>query len=612
MTLTRIRHTFVAALVFSLPSSVFSLSGCSTASQQRFRSHIEYLASDELEGRGVGSEGIDQAADYIAAEFGRIGLEPAGDNGTFFQSFPMTLSPTLTDTGKLSFSGDTEFRKQGVDFIPYNFSSDDAFRGGIVFCGYAIVNPDKQWDDFKDVDLTGSAALMLTDEPPSWADEHGNPTPNAMLRNKIYNAKDRGAIAVLIVNTAPHEGAIDRLAEFFAEGADAYGLPVLNVSRAVIEGRVAAGGLGSLADLQKKLDDGGYASSVLAHMEVSGQAGLTRAKTTAKNVIGVLRGDGPKAGEYVVIGAHYDHLGIRRPMKRKFKDGKLVTEDLGLQIHNGADDNASGTGGVIEIARQFAASGRPARSVLFIAFSGEEAGLHGSKHFVESPTVPLDYTVAMLNMDMIGRLEKNADKVTVFGVQTGKEFAEVLDAAGRAADLGISPAIDEGGRSDHASFLRKNVPSLHFFSGNHADYHQPSDDVDKINVAGGVKIASLVYETARRIADADARPTFQLEKKKEQKTGTTTTFRVVMGLTPNYAEDGKPGMVVDGVSAEGPAEQAGMKSGDRILSIGGKSVANVYDYMASTRGNKAGDTVEVLVQRGDKQVTLQVTLVGTK
>lgn len=188
----------------------------------------------------------------------------------------------------------------------------------------------------------------------------------------------------------------------------------------------------------------------------------------------------------------------------------------------------------------------------------------------------------------------------------------MLDAASQSAGMGVAPAVDEGGRSDHAPFLRKNIPSLHYFSGNHVDYHQPSDDVEKVNVRGGVRIASLVYETARRIADADARPTFQREKKKETKAAGTTTFRVVMGLTPNYAEDGKPGMVVDAVSSEGPAERAGLKAGDRILSIGGKKVANVYDYMASTRGNKAGDTVEVVVQRGEKEVTLQVTLAGAK
>jgi len=608
----RTRNRIALLAVFSLPSSVFTLPGCSNPAQHRFHENIAYLASDELEGRGVGSAGIDLAADYIADQFKQIGLEPAGDNGTYFQSFPMTLSPTLTDSGKLTFSGDEAQRKQGVDFIPYNFSSDDAFRGGIVFCGYGIVDAEKRWDDFREVDLTGSAAIIFTDEPPLWADENGNPTPNAMLRNKVYNAKDRGAIAVLIVNVAPHPDQADHLPEFYAEGADAYGLPVLNVSRAMIDSRVEAGGLGSLDALQKKLDDGEHASSVLAHMEVNGQAGIQRAVTTAKNIVGRLPGVGPKADEFVVLGAHYDHLGIRRPMKRKFKDGKLVTEDLGLQIHNGADDNASGTSGVIEIARRFAAAPPTHRSLIFVAFSGEESGLYGSKYYVEHPAVSLDYTVAMLNMDMIGRLPRGSKACTVFGVQTGKEFEEVLADASRAAGIGVAPAIDEGGRSDHASFLRKNVPSLHFFSGNHADYHQPSDDVDKINDAGGVKIEALVYQTARRIADRDGRPTFEQEKKKEKKVGGTTTFRVVMGLTPNYAEDGRPGMVVDAVSAEGPAEVAGMKGGDRILSIGGKSVANVYDYMAATRGNKAGDTVEVVVQRGDKQVTLQVTLAGTK
>ncbi|MEK7757108.1 MAG: M28 family peptidase, partial [Planctomycetota bacterium] len=239
----------------------------------------------------------------------------------------------------------------------------------------------------------------------------------------------------------------------------------------------------------------------------------------------------------------------------------------------------------------------------------EESGLHGSKHYIDNPAVPLDRTTAMLNMDMIGRLKTDDDHVTVFGVQCGKEFMGVLEPAGRTVGLTIAPAVDEGGRSDHAPFIRKQVPSLHFFSGNHSDYHQPSDDTDKINAAGGARIARLVYETAKDLADRDARPEFQVVKseKKEQPAG-TTTFRVVMGLTPNYADDGKPGMAVDAVSPEGPAELAGMKAGDRILRIGGKSVANVYDYMAATRNNKAGETVDVLVLRDGQEQTLKVTL----
>lgn len=592
--------------------AILAAAGCTSDLDRRFEGHIAYLASDELGGRGVGTPGIDLAAEYVAGEFKEIGLEPAGDSGTYFQTFPITLSPTLTDGGRLAFSGDTTPRKQGTDFIPFNFSSGDSFSGGVAFCGYGIINPGKSHNDFKDLDLTGQAAIIIAGEPPSWADADGTPTSFAMHRDKIYNAKDRGAVAVLIVNPRPTEGNADRLPEFVSEGADAYGIPAFHITRALADSVLQRGGLASLDGLQKKLDEGQFASGIAAHITVEGQAGIQRATASARNVLGKWPGAGPHKDEFVIIGAHYDHLGLRRPMMRKFKGGKLVAEEIAPQIHNGADDNASGTSGLIEIARMFADGPQTDRSILFIAFSAEESGLHGSKYYVDHPLVPLGKSVAMLNMDMIGRLKPGENRVTVFGVDCGKGFPEVVNSAAGSARLTVAPAIDEGGRSDHASFIRKNVPSMHFFSGNHSDYHQPSDDTDKINVRGGTRIARLVYETARELASRESRPQYVEVKREKKDQPRTTTFRVVMGLTPNYSEDGRPGMLVDAVSSEGPAEVAGMKAGDRILRINNKPIANVYDYMASTRGNKAGDTVEVVVSREGKEIALKVTLAGAR
>ncbi|MEK7757234.1 MAG: M28 family peptidase, partial [Planctomycetota bacterium] len=369
-------------------ASGWLLAGCATGLEQRFQAHINYLASDELEGRGVGSRGIELASDYIAGQFASIGLEPAGDDGTYFQTFPLTLHRTLTTESRLAFSGDKVERHQGTDFIPFNFSSDDGFSGGVVFCGYGISNPDKTYDDYKEIDLTGKVALMLDGEPPSWADENGNPTRHAMHRNKVYNAKDRGAVAVFIVSPKPAEGETDRLTEFVAEGADAYGIPAFHVTRAMADDRLAGVRIGSLDELQGKLDAGGFASGDLAHVSVTGQAGFKKTTAPTRNVLGLRRGVGSLADELVIIGAHYDHLGIRKPMMRKFKGGKLVAEEVRPQIHNGADDNASGASGLIEIGRMFAAAPPPRRGILFIAFTAEESGLHGSKHYIDNPAVP--------------------------------------------------------------------------------------------------------------------------------------------------------------------------------------------------------------------------------
>lgn len=604
----RINHRFAVTVALWGAASFPSVLLASDLAE-RFQKHINYLAGDELEGRGIGSRGIDLAAEYIATEFKGIGLAPAGENGGYFQSLEMTLHRELTDASRLAFEGDAAERKLSKDFVPFSFSSQEAFSGGVAFCGYGIIASDKDRDDFVHVDPSGKVVLMLRGEPPSWADSSGNQTPHAQFRNKIYNAKDRNAVAVLIVNQAPADGADDELTPFDPENADAYGIPAFHISRAMGDAMLAKGGLGSLSELQERLDKGGYASKDLADLKATGQAAFRTKNASTRNVLGLLRGEGPHADEYIVVGAHYDHLGLREPMMRTFKAGKIVPDTSGPQIHNGADDNASGTSGVIEIARLFASGPKPKRSVLFIAFTGEEAGLHGSKYFVDHPTVPLEKTVAMLNLDMVGRMPSGKNTVEIFGVDCAKEFKDIADKAAASEGMQTAPSSDSGGRSDHASFIRKDIPSMHFFSGQHTDYHKPSDDADKINAADGARIVTLIQRIGSDIAALDAKPTFQAPKAAATPSpGGTPTYRVVMGLAPGYGDDGKPGMAVEAVTPEGPAAMAGMKAGDRIVNIGGKKVANIYDYMAATRGNKAGETVDVVVLREGKEVPLKVTL----
>jgi hypothetical protein len=591
---------------------VIAASSCVTTLPQRFETHVGYLAGDDLEGRGVGSQGIEEAADYIADQFAVVGLTPAGEGGTYFQSFEMTLHRELTDEGRLTLTTGGAPLRQGVDFLPLAFSSNDEFDGPLAFCGYGIVATDRQHDDFVHSDLAGKAALMFRGEPPSWSGEAGQETPHALLMNKVYNAKDRGATAVLFVNPKPANGEADELIEFVSEGADDYGIPAFHVSRAAIGAVLESAGVGTLDDIQQRLDAGSMVSAAVTGVRASGGAGFRRLSSTTRNVVGLLPGHGPHADEYVVIGAHYDHLGIRKPMMRKFKGGKIVREDAAPQIHNGADDNASGTGGLIETARLFANGPTPRRSILFVAFTAEESGLHGSKYLIEHPLVPLDRVTTMLNMDMIGRLEPGKP-VQVFGTETAVELADILKESAAEQGLTIAPGVDYGGRSDHAPFVRKDIPALHFFSGQHVDYHKPSDDADKINTTDAARIVRMVHGVARRVADRDSRLTFQAPKP------TTTTaqggamsFRVVMGIAPSYGDDGKPGMGVDAVSPEGPAEMAGVKAGDRVLRIGDKPVANIYDYMAALRSNNPGDVVAVTLLRDGQELKVEVTLSGAR
>lgn len=612
-----LKRLLIVAILACVCTRTASAADEKSSLAERFQAHITYLASDEREGRGIGSKGIEQASEYIAAKFKEAGLEPAGDGGTYFQTFPIALNRTLTKDNRLSFRGDELV--QGGDYIPFSFSSSGVFQGKIVFCGFGVVNLERKHDDFAHVDLKGNVALIFDGEPRGWADPQGNPSPYAFRRDKVYNAKDHGAVAVLFISPRSDPDQKEELTPFEGDSADEYGMPAMHIKRDIARKFFETAGAGNIDELQKLIDEGGNTSALFKNVEVSGEVRFEKVSAPTRNVLGVRRGEGPLADEFVVIGAHYDHLGIRRPMMRRFKEGKLVVESLEPQIHNGADDNASGVSGLIEIAKMFASQPRPKRSVLFAAFTAEETGLQGSKYYAEHPFAPLDRTAVMVNMDMIGRLGREDDRVTVFGAGSAKELTEVLEAAGKIGGLKIAPGVDSGGRSDHAVFVRRGIPSLHFYSGNHTDYHKPTDDANLINADGGAKIAMIVFEAAGALANREDRPVLQAEKPAEKATDPHAapgdrdpdklpTFKVVMGLSPNYADDGKPGMGVDAVSPDGPADRGGMKSGDRIIRIGGKPIANIYDYMASTRNNNAGDTVEVVVLRDGQEQILKVTL----
>ncbi len=597
----------------SLAIFTIFLTGCASELEKRFQAHIDYLASDELGGRGVGAEGIEKAAEYIAGYYNQLGVEPAGDDGTYFQSFPLTIKRSLTDECRLRFSDDPAVRLVKRDFIPFHFSSNEKISGPLAFCGYGIVAEDQGRDDFVHIDVKGKVAIMFRSEPPSWSNDNGFPSRFASFRNKIYNAKDRGAVAVLIISQKTQDGTSDDLVKFQAKGSADYGIPAFHVSRAMATWALKRESDDTLDALQERLDAGAYASKDWSKTTVEAYPGFKKIQQLTRNVVGVVRGEGPLANEFVVIGAHYDHLGLAKPMMRKFKKGKLVADSTKPEIHNGADDNASGVAGLLEIAAMFTkAKPRPQRSILFVAFTAEESGLHGSKYFVDQSSNTVENTVAMLNMDMIGRMGRWSNQIQIFGAQSGDSFPVLLAYTAKKAGLILKPTSETGNRSDHAPFIRKEIPSMHFYTGGHSDYHKPTDDAHKINARGGAKVTTMVYDIAHHLAMKQQKPKYQVVKRKKKGQSSDSdnlpTYRVVMGLAPGYGDDGKEGMVVDAVSPDGPAEVAGMKSGDRIIQIGDKKVANVYDYMAATRNNKAGDTVEVIVTRKEKKITLKVTL----
>ncbi|NOT02257.1 MAG: M20/M25/M40 family metallo-hydrolase [Phycisphaerales bacterium] len=601
--------------------SVLSVVGCAgrpnRVNPEQYATHIKVLASDELAGRGIGTPGIDLAAGYIAGQFASIGIEPAGDNGTYFQKFEATTGSRLTDAYEFSLTGGDVVPERAVNYAPFSFSNNDAFDGDVVFAGYGLVDAERKHDDYKDSDVAGKIVLVLRRAPASWGDDGGGFNRAGSFQSKVYTAKEKKAAAVLVVDRQEDD---NKLMPFDGRSGRGYGLPAFHVTRELADAMLLAGGLGTLAELQATADKGESVSKPLPGVHLKGVAGVEPVKVDIRNVVGMIRGEGPHADEYVVIGAHYDHLGFTEPQfmfgPRRPEGG----EPPKPEIHNGADDNASGTAGVIEAGRVLTARRPLKRSVLLLAFTGEESGLWGSKHFVEHSPVPPDQMVAMLNMDMIGRLDGEKQVLQVFGTKAADEFETMIPRLVDDAKMKLRADPSALGPSDHTSFYTKKIPSVHFFTGLHQDYHKPGDDTDKVNASGGARVTDVVVAMADEIIRADGRPTYHEVKERADLFGSTDqssgspggrSFRVVMGIMPGYASGGDvPGMAIDGVAPGGPAEKAGLKGEDRIIRMGTSTVNNIEDYMAALRNAKPGDVVDVVVNRDGKEMTLPVTLSG--
>ncbi|GMU24874.1 MAG: hypothetical protein AMXMBFR13_49450 [Phycisphaerae bacterium] len=668
----------IALLLSTLPAWSQDIEG------SRFLEHVSYLASDELGGRGVGTPGIDQAAEYIADQFRKAGLRPAGESGTYFQTFEVTLGQELTGLAQLSVSGAPAMGLPNRDFVPLPFSSSEAFEGPVAFVGYGITNPEANYDDYAGFDAEGKVLLMLRYEPhhPDPQVEFGGkqPSNHAAFRTKASLARKHGARAVLIVNPPLHHGEKDLLFDFESiEHTSSFGLPMLHVSREYADRLLKAAGEPDLATLQRALDaqlgtaasgpgepphpplskggrSAGHAaeppqpplgkggsndehsahssqhatrstqhsalstqhsapsthdSSLSTHhsprdlkgLVARGDPGLVRRQVPTRNVIGMLPGNGPLADEFIVIGAHYDHLGKVLPRRASSPQ----PAERQPEIHNGADDNASGTAGVIELARAFGQRGTDGRSLLFIAFSAEEMGLLGSDWFVDHPTIPLEKIVAMLNMDMIGRLRDN--RLEVFGIQTASEFEDILNR--QAGLLGFQLKASGGGfgPSDHTSFYKKKIPALHFFTGLHNDYHMPGDDTHTVNAEGGAKVVQLIHNVAAGLTAAPQRPTYVAVVDKERP---RTGLKVRLGVLPSYADDEEPGMQIEGASPASPAERAGLREGDRILMIGTHEVNDVHGLMDALGAFNPNDEATITVLREGRRLKLGVKFEASK
>jgi hypothetical protein len=576
------------------------------ASEARLRRDLTFLASDECEGRGPGTRGIDKAADYIAAQFKQAGLKPGGADGSYFQPFTINAN-VLDEPARLALTGpqgQTVTLKQGVQFWPMALGGSGSDKAAAIFAGYGISNDKANYDDYADIDVANKVVILLRGAPHG-ADKNRNQelAKSATFQMKIANAEKHDAAAVLIVNDADTARDGDDLLDFnyTAFGRSAGKLPVCHVRRSVLE-MMLPGGSDALTmletDINRELKP---QSRELPGWTVSVTVRMHRGKIDAKNVVGVLDGAGPLANETVVVGAHYDHLG--------YGGSGSLARSKKMAIHHGADDNASGTTTMMELARRFAAQrGRQGRRLVFIAFSGEELGLFGSEYYCKHPLFPLQETAAMFNLDMVGRLRPDKDsgkpKLLTEGCGTAKPFRELLDKLGEKYGFKMVNTPSGFGPSDHASFCAKEVPVLFVWTDYHDDYHRPSDTADKINIEGMRRIAELSQEAITTLARMD-KPEYIKLKSDPKRVGKYEG--PTLGIRPSYSDEGE-GLLIGGVVEGRPAARAGLQAEDRIISIAGKPIKNIQTYMTVMGSQKKGETIEIGIIRDGKKKLVKVKL----
>ncbi|MCZ6684765.1 MAG: M28 family peptidase [Candidatus Dadabacteria bacterium] len=557
-------------------------------------SHIRYLASDELEGRMSGTPGADKAAEYISLQFKKAGLKPLGDNSSYFQKFSFTKGIKLGGQNKLEFEIDhTKIELElEHDFYTLSLSSSGQFSGEVVFAGYGISAPELEYDDYNAIYVRDKIVLVLRYTPEGYDAE--SPFYNyAALRYKAMNAREKGAKAIIFVTPYSQDEEEDLTSVGLDFSYSDSGIQALIIKREKAEEILLNSGT-NLKKLEQNLADKNNSSFLILKTKAAIKTELVEEKGESSNVIGLLEGSDPiLKNEFIVIGAHYDHIGLGE------RDSRSNYNDTLGSIHNGADDNASGVAGLIELSEFFSCrKGSLNKSLVFIAFSAEELGLIGASYYVDNPKVPLDKTVAMINMDMIGRLDQ--DKLTVFGVGSSPHWKGLVNEANTDFNFEISFNNSGFAPSDQSVFFAKKIPVLQFFTGLHADYHTPGDDWEKINPLGERKVLDLISELIVELNSTQEKIAFSnvIEPKKG-----STKFNVYLGTIPDYSNQVE-GVKLMGVKEGSPADKAGILGEDTIIQFNGMAIKNIYDYVYALGKSKAGIPTSLVVLRNYKPLSL--------
>lgn len=605
------------------PGKPTSLNLSADATKERLKENLFFLAAPESEGRGPLTKGLDRAADYIAAQFKSFGLKPLGKDGSYFQPFT-TRGSNFDGVSTLEFqlpTGKTSAyvigpRNKPADAGLLGITAAGKASGPVVFAGYGISPAQPKegaYDDYAGLNVENKVVLVLRDAPRANREDDGFGTPNARraaarLTEKIGTAQKLKAAAIIFVNDRVSAKDTDTLMDFshLATNPFASKIPVLQVSRKVASQLLADGGGGSLEQREEAIDKDLKPQSVeLKGISAAVDAKVKRGPTAIplKNVVGVLEGSGPLADEAIVIGSHYDHVGSGG-------FGSLGGDQRAILTHFGADDNASGTTAMLELARRYSSmKGRQGRKMIFMAFSGEELGLFGSVHYCKEPLYPLEKTAAMVNLDMVGRLrpdkESKKDRLLVQGSGTAETFEALLDKINKTYEFTTVRQKSGNGPSDHSSFSNKKVPVLFFWTDVHEDYHRPTDTPDRINYAGMEKIIRFSSEVIDELATVSPRP--KHVEVRVASSGTARRSGPTLGIMPDYSEENN-GVKLEGVAAGKPAQKAGLKGGDRIVKIGDKEVKNLETYMEIMATKKAGETLKIGIIREGKSMVIEAKL----
>jgi hypothetical protein len=590
----------ILKLSFIVSIIALTLSYCSTKIEknpeittQEVYDHIAYLASDSLKGRYPGSEGGKLASSYISQQLSDYGLTPIFENG--YQHFKVVTGCSLGTSNYLLINGDT--MQLNTDYRPLAFSENTEASAEVIFVGYGfeIESEKLKWNDYAMIDATGKWVMMLREDPePDNMDSEF--IPFATDRAKATLAKDKGAIGVLLVNGIQTSKTDEPLELTFDQNLSNAGLPIISISRATAN--KILGESETIESLEKNILEKKNPLVIKTKSTVSAKTEVIQNLAEASNIAFEVKAT-QTCNQYIIVGAHFDHLGM---------GGKGVSSRAPDTIapHNGADDNASGVAGIIELAGYYAAKKDSIqKNMIFVAFDGEEMGVLGSKYFAQNLPVKKEQITAMFNFDMIGRMKADSIGISIGGTGTAVEFDTII--ASNKPYFNVVSNPDGYGPSDHASFYSLGIPVLFFSTGAHEDYHTPADDIDKIKAD---KEADILKYSTKLISEISANyDTLTFQTTGQPQTGQRRSrLKITLGIIPDMAGIQKNGLGIDGVRKGGHGDKGGLLKGDKITSINGEPVTNIYDYMFRMSKLKTGTTAIIEIERNSKKEVVLIQL----